>query len=139
MLISNFFYEWRNVRASKSNFIEYASFPNHIQLFTNSCKGCKPMYNLSLDKKWETYTSKSKCRKKGFNYSHAAWNKIFEPPFKFTQESKLDWLQFQILHRIVPTNISSFQHKKESSLIPVFAIFVIEMNRVLIFYFMNAR
>lgn len=63
----------------KTNFIEYASLrtavttrlhtqdihlpnlqntlqygpivPNHILLFNNTCKGCKPMYNILLDKK----------------------------------------------------------------------------------------
>lgn len=34
---------------------------------------------------------------------------MFEFPFKTTKQSKLQWLQFQILHRIIPTN--DFLHK----------------------------
>lgn len=62
------------------------------------------MYNLLLDKKRETCTSIPKWRENGHNYAQETWHKIFELPFKSTQESKLHWLQFQILHRIVPTN-----------------------------------
>lgn len=124
----------------KTNFIEYASLrtavttrlhtqdihlpnlqntlqygpivPNHILLFINTCKGCKPMYNILLDKKREICTSISKWREKGYNYSQTSWSRIFELPFKCTQESKLHWLQYQILHRIVPTNKYLFNIKK---------------------------
>lgn len=89
--------------------------PNHILLFTSNCKGCKRMYNLLLDKKRETCTSIPKWRENGHNYAQETWHKIFELPFKSTQESKLHWLQFQILHRIVPTNKYLFKIKKAES------------------------
>lgn len=37
------------------------------------------------------------------------WSSIFELPFKFTQETKLRWLQFQILRSIGPTNKYQFK------------------------------
>ena len=37
-------------------------------------------------------------------YEETDWHKIFELPFKITRDSKLQWLQFQTLHRILPTN-----------------------------------
>ena len=44
-----------------------------------------------------------KWRVKGYIFSQTDWKKIFELPFK-SIKSKLQWLQFQILHRIIPTN-----------------------------------
>ena len=46
-------------------------------------------------KKWEEYEG---------GFSELEWKNIFELPFKTTQESKLQWIQFQILHRIFPCN-----------------------------------
>ena len=37
------------------------------------------------------------------------WNQIFQLPFKTKLETNLQWLQFQILHRIVPTNLYLFK------------------------------
>lgn len=51
---------------------------------------------------------------KGYNYSQTSWNKLFELPFKSTQDSKLHWLQYQILHRIVPTNKYLFNILKKA-------------------------
>lgn len=104
------------------NTIQYGPIiPNHILMFINTCKGCKPMYNLLLDKKREICTSISKWRDKGYNYLQTSWNKIFELPFKSTQESKLQWLQYQILHRIVPTNKYFFNIKKPQSAVCTFS------------------
>lgn len=32
------------------------------------------------------------------------WRKIYSLPFKCTKDSKLLWLQYQLLHRILPIN-----------------------------------
>ena len=37
------------------------------------------------------------------------WSKIYSLPFKRTKESKLQWFQVQVLHRILPTN--NYLHK----------------------------
>lgn len=46
----------------------------------------------------------TKWQANGNIFSEKTWSSIFELPFKVTQETKLRWLQFQTLHRIVPTN-----------------------------------
>lgn len=46
----------------------------------------------------------TKWQANGNIFSEKTWNRIFELSFKVTQETKLRWLQFQTLHRIVPTN-----------------------------------
>ena len=48
-------------------------------------------------------------------FSDTNWSKIFELPFKSTQESKFHWLQYQILHRICPTNQYLFKLKIKDS------------------------
>ena len=53
----------------------------------------------------------SKWKENNVSFSEIDWNKIFELPFKITHESKLQWLQFQILHRIIPTNAYLFKLK----------------------------
>ena len=37
-------------------------------------------------------------------FNELEWNKIFELPFRVTEEAKFQWMQFQILHRIIATN-----------------------------------
>lgn len=79
--------------------------------------------------------------RKGLYYSQTSWSRIFELPFKCTQESKLHWLQYQILHRIVPTNKYLFNIKKTPQNLRFenlrFAPFVKKMKKVLVIYFMN--
>ena len=67
-----------------------------ISLIYKNCKGCKPMYNILIEKRF-IYVLQ-------YQNEETDWNKIFELPFKSIKELKLQWLQFQILHRIIPTN-----------------------------------
>lgn len=48
-----------------------------------------------LKKKWE---------EKGYCFTRNEWNLIYNLPFKCTQETRLQWLQTQLLHRISATN-----------------------------------
>ena len=97
-------------------FKEYGPIiPNNILLLYKNCKGCKPMYNVLIEKKVDICTSIPKWRDKGYIFSQTDWNKIFELPFKSIKESKLQWLQFQILHRIIPTNDYLYKLKKVNS------------------------
>ena len=52
--------------------------------------------------KQKPVTSLDKWKEEGTNFTDLEWNQIFELPFKNTPETKIQWLQFQILHRIVP-------------------------------------
>ena len=57
----------------------------------------------------------TKIERQRLYFSQTDWNKIFELPFKYIKESKLQWLQFQILHRIIPTNDYLYKLKKINS------------------------
>jgi hypothetical protein len=73
------------------------------------------MYNILLCNTTEKITSVKKWRENGYTFSDTNWSKIFELPFKTTQESKFHWLQYQILHRICPTNQYLFKLKIKDS------------------------
>ena len=88
---------------------------NSILLLYKNYKGCKSTYNILIDKKVDICTSKPKWRDKGYIFSQTDWNKIFELPLKSIKESKLQWLQLQILHRIIPANDYLYKLKKVNS------------------------
>ena len=69
------------------------------------------MYKIFINNKREPISSLLKWNENNVFFDEADWNKIFELPFKITQESKFHWLQFQILHRIIPTNYYLFKLK----------------------------
>ena len=69
------------------------------------------MYEIFINNKREPISSLLKWNENNVFFDEADWNKIFELPFKVTQESKFHWLQFQILHRIIPTNYYLFKLK----------------------------
>jgi hypothetical protein len=73
------------------------------------------MYNVLINRKKETSALILKWNENGFHFTSSEWSKIFELPFKVTQESKLHWLQFQILHRLTPTNLYLHKLKIKSS------------------------
>lgn len=78
--------------------------PSSIRIFLKNGKECKDMYQLLVYNSKTTITAVKKWQANGNIFSEETWSSIFELPFKVTQETKLRWLQFQILHRIVPTN-----------------------------------
>ena len=97
-------------RAQKNTTFSYGPFlPISMAIFYFNKKGCKDMYNVLINRKKETSTSILKWNENGYRFTASEWSKIFELPFKVTQESKLHWLQFQILHRLIPTN--QYLHK----------------------------
>lgn len=89
--------------------------PRTITMFLTKKKGCKDMYKIPITTKKESITSVAKWHGNGEYFTQDIWKKIFELRFKVTQESKLQWLHFQILHRIVPTNYYLFNLKIISS------------------------
>ena len=63
------------------------------------------MYNVLINEKKSQFRAKVKwIEENDPPYEETDWYKIFELPFKITRDSKLQWLQFQTLHRILPTN-----------------------------------
>lgn len=49
-------------------------------------------------------TSENKWIENGINFSRKEWDTIYMLPFKTTAETKLQWFQFQMLHRLSATN-----------------------------------
>jgi hypothetical protein len=78
-------------------------------------KGCKDMSNVLINRKKKTRTSILKWNENGYHFTSSKWRKTFELPFKVTQQSKLQWLQFQVLHRITPTSLYLHKLKIKSS------------------------
>ena len=79
--------------------------PSTIAFFMKNIKGCKDIYYIFNSKKLETVKSISKWKDEGSNISGIDWCKIFEFRYKTTKESKYHWLQFKILHTLIPTNL----------------------------------
>ena len=57
----------------------------------------------------------TKMERQRLFFSEKDWNKIFQLPFKSIKESKLQWLQFQSLHRIISKNDYLYKLKKVNS------------------------
>ena len=111
-------------------FLSYGpNLPSSVKMFYINMKGCKDMYDILINRKKETSTSILKWNEKGYLFTMQEWSKIFELPFKITKESKLQWLQFQILHRIVPTNLYLFKLKIKESPACSFCKTDIESNK----------
>ena len=91
------------------NLVHDTSLPNipfipyHLQCILKNCKGCKDMYKILRDKtilpiaiqKWNNALLN--------NIDHNNWQTIFKIPYKITNDTSLHWLQYRILHRILPT------------------------------------
>lgn len=102
--------------------------PNSIYLFYRNTKGCKEMYNILIENKKEPITSSIRLRNLGENFTDLEWNRIYCLCFKAVQESKLNWLQYQILHRIIPTNYYLHKLKLIDSPLCSFCMTNIETN-----------
>lgn len=61
------------------------------------------MYNILIREKRVQNKAILKWEENDTIFNENDWYKIFELPFKTTKESKFHWLQFQILHKILPT------------------------------------
>ena len=62
------------------------------------------MYILLINNNERKIKSISKWEESEVQFNEPEWENIFELPFKVSQESKLRWLQFRILHRLFPCN-----------------------------------
>ena len=51
----------------------------------------------------------------GINFTKTDWKNIFTLPVRTTTETKLHWLQRQIIHRIIPCNTFLFHIKVTNS------------------------
>ena len=79
--------------------------PNFLSLIMADIKGSKRIYNrlntsggkFKNEIKWENTLNLS-------NFSNKYWQRHYIIPFKVTNDTKLQWLQYRIFHRILATN-----------------------------------
>ena len=86
--------------------------PQYLNIILADLKGCRNIYKCfnacSVDKynhecKWENVLNLDVDRK--------WWQEHYNIPFSVTTDTKLQWLQFRIFHRIIATNSYLFQIK----------------------------
>ena len=82
----------------------YPQIPPNIRTFLTKAKGTQPMYKI-LSTKNMIPSSQGKWQNK-FNIQlhDKVWQSIYCNPFTITRDTKLQWFQFRINHRILPTN-----------------------------------
>ena len=81
--------------------------PHHLQIYLQSRKGTRDMYNI-LNKSVEEATGK-KTWNKLYQFDEKSWRKIFIWPFLVTNDKTLQWFQLRINHHILATN--KYLHK----------------------------
>ena len=73
----------------------------NVQPLIHTKKGCKTIYNI-LNKNSEVPTSQSKW-KEIYDIEDETWEEIYNSPFKSTNHTSLQWFQYRINHRLLPT------------------------------------
>ena len=95
-------YEFKN--------IQRPIIPNFLKIILSQKKGCSNIYNWFNRKKlikpkheikWDSYI--------GRNMNKKWWQKHYILPFKLTKDTKLQWLQYRIIYRILATNSYLFR------------------------------
>lgn len=84
--------------------IDRPIIPPYIRCLIKSYTGVKPMYealNYNNDKptsilSWE--------EKEVVRFNKEEWNRVFYLPFKITKDTKFQWFQYRINHKIIATN-----------------------------------
>jgi hypothetical protein len=83
--------------------------PPLVKLILNQESGAKRMYNI-LNKNCEILLNQEKWEKQlNTKISQKEWNCIYATPFEITSDSKIQWFQYRIVHKIIGTN--SLLHK----------------------------
>ena len=101
---------YKNKKNRSSN-VQSRKLPNtpiKIKLLLKDTSGCKTYYNI-LSKSSVIPTSQIKYLEEGFMFTSSEWVKCYSLPFCSLKDPTLSWFQYQILHRIMPTN--TFLHK----------------------------
>ncbi|MCU7801313.1 MAG: hypothetical protein KZQ70_14570, partial [gamma proteobacterium symbiont of Lucinoma myriamae] len=87
--------------------IKYPFVPFHLASLLKVNKGCKVIYDI-LNQNTDTPTGKNKWNET-YQIDDKTWKNIYENPFQITKDTKLQWFQVQIDHKILVTN--SFLNK----------------------------
>ena len=88
----------KNKKLTDSDFSQFTYY-----LFLKNSKGAKDMYNVLLSSNKHIPSALTKW-KTIFPLSDNEWKLIYKLPFKTTLDSKMQWFQTRINHRIVGTN-----------------------------------
>ena len=90
----------------QNQLIKHASpfISSTISIFFKNEKSCKDMYKTLVKSKLTNVTDLSKWRNYGINFSETVWKNIFTLPLRTTTETKLHYLELQIIHIIILCN-----------------------------------
>ena len=83
--------------------LAYPYIPKNLEVFLLNKKGTHPMYMI-LKHNNDIPTGQRKWNLAITNDEMYNWTKIYKHPFEITKNSKLQWLQYRINHRILVTN-----------------------------------
>ena len=83
--------------------LSYPYIPANLELFQRNEKGTYPMYDI-LKNNNDKPTGQRKWNMITLNDEIYTWSKIYRHPFEITKNSKLQWLQYRINHKILVTN-----------------------------------
>lgn len=91
------------------------TLPPTLKDITINKKGSKAMYNI-LNNNTSMPTSQAKwLEKPSVTFNKEEWKQIYSLPFNITKDSKLQWFQIRILHRILGTNDLLYKIKYKDS------------------------
>ena len=83
---------------------------NTIELILSNVKGCKTIYQAFVENSTEA-TAYKKWKEYNIIENRKEWEKAVERPYQTTQNTRLLWLQFRIIHRILATDSLLYKMK----------------------------
>ena len=83
--------------------------PQVVKILTKNSKGCGDFYNI-LNKNLEEPTFKSKWKEE-YNIDDTLWCEIYQSSFKLKFSKSIQWFQYKINHRLLPTRKYLFNIK----------------------------
>mgnify|MGYP000483563592 CR=1 FL=1 len=77
--------------------------PHIIKVICCSKTGCRPLYDVLNLNDFHLKSQKNLITELNIQ-DNFGWEFVFDLPFYLTKDSKLQWFQFKIVHRIIETN-----------------------------------
>ena len=106
---------WPELRETVETF-QYPTIPQELELILKYRKGSHPMYNIFIEAKSVRQKSYTKWMSDlSLNIDNCTWEVHNYLPFSYTKDTKLQWLQYRILNRIIATNKLLFTMKKRDN------------------------
>ena len=89
--------------------VQITTIPKYFSIIMLDRKGCNRIYNDFLSCAIDKPKHESKREKTIFNIAVNWWQRHNKIPFQVTHDTKLQWLQYRITHRILGTNSYLFK------------------------------